>query len=163
MDFASGAIGFTFGYQEMLKSLIPQLAIGVGTILLAGFNPWVLIPALLSGGLIQALMKVGATNENIKKKVCEKYIHSIRESASDKSDEIAKTVDKKLDKLQMDIGSGLEIEIQGLKNQIQSIIKEMEKKEINVQQELQRLKSIEKELNTLEIEVDDLIFNAASI
>lgn len=47
MDYGSAVIGGLFGYKEMLKSLIPQLATIVVTLAIAGLNPWVLIPAIL--------------------------------------------------------------------------------------------------------------------
>lgn len=161
MDFTSGAIGLTFGYKEMLKSLIPQLAIGVGVILVAGVNPWILIPALLSGGFVQGLIKVGATNEKIKKKVSEEYVKNMRESASDKSDEIAKTIATKISGLQEAINEGLGQEIQGLSNQVNSILKEKEEKEFDVRQKIQELESIEEELNALESDLDELITQVA--
>lgn len=161
MDFASGAIGLTFGYKEMLKSLIPQLIIGVGSILLVGFNPWVLIPALLSGGLIQGLLKVNATNDKIKRKVSQEYVNKMRESAFAQSDEIAKTVAAKISELQEAINKGLGQEIQGLSNQGSSISKEKEEKEFDVQQKLQELESIEEKLNGIESDLDELIIQVA--
>src|SRR5207237_4298367 len=49
-DVATATIGATFGFNEMLKSIIPQLAITVVTVALVGWNPFILIPAMLFGG-----------------------------------------------------------------------------------------------------------------
>ncbi len=69
MDFVSGGIGAAFGYKEMLKSLIPQIAIIALVHALVGFNPFILVPTILAGDFIQGMIKIETTNDKIKQEI----------------------------------------------------------------------------------------------
>ncbi len=160
-DIVSAGIGATFGYKEMLKSLIPQIAIVVTTTLIAGFNPWVLIPAILAGGFVQGLIKMNGTNEQVKKKVSEKYTGEIRSSRQ--PDKIADAVAAKLLEIQNTVDQGLSSEIQSVRSQVESIFAEKHKGQANVDQKIQELASLSDELNTIDSELNELMRQVAQM
>ncbi|HAA28572.1 MAG TPA: hypothetical protein DCE56_13910 [Cyanobacteria bacterium UBA8553] len=160
-DIASAGMGAIFGYKEMLKSLIPQIAVVVVTTLIAGFNPWVLIPAILGSGFINGLIKMKATNEQVKKKVSEKYITEIRSSRQ--PDKIADAVVAKLLEIQNTVDQGLSREIQSVRSQVESIVAEKRKGQANVDQKIQELTSIYNELNDINSELNELMRQVAQM
>ncbi|EDX74232.1 Dynamin family protein [Coleofasciculus chthonoplastes PCC 7420] len=153
----SAALGAVFGYEEMLKSILPQLAIGIATVVLVGFNPWVLIPAMMAGGMIQGMFKMKSTNEKIKKVVVQEYVNQIRQSSYQQSDEIANAVIAQLNEVKDTVDLGLGKEIQSVRDQVESVFTEKQKGQANVDQKLQQLQSIYQELNLVESQLDELI------
>lgn len=155
--FGSAALGAVFGYEEMLKSILPQVAIGIVTIVLVGFNPWVLIPAMMAGGMIQGVFKMKSTNDKIKKAVVQEYVNQIRQSSYQQSDEIANAVIAQLNEVKDTVDRGLGKEIQSVRDQVESVFTEKHKGQANVDQKLQQLQSISQELNLVESQLDELI------
>lgn len=155
--WGSAALGAVFGYEEMLKSILPQLAIGITTILLVGLNPWVLIPAMMAGGMIQGVFKMKSTNEKIKKVVVQEYVNQIRQSSYQKSDQIANAVITELNEVKNTVDRGLGKEIQSLRDQVESVFTEKQKGQVNVDQKLGELQSISQQLNLVESQLDELI------
>jgi len=155
MDFASSAMGGLFGYKEMLKSIIPQIATIAVTTAIAGFQPWVLIPAILGTGSIQALLKVNSINDKIKQGIGKEYINQIR--ASKQPDDIAGEVGTKIKQIEDAINQEMAKEIQSVRTQVESILAEKKKGQENVDQKIQELRSLSKELNAIDSELNDLM------
>lgn len=153
----SAAVGSLFGYQEMLKSIIPQLALFVGSLIIGIANPLILIPIMLSGGLAQSFFKMRATNDKVKKEVAKKYIDQIRNSNYEQSCQIADSVVDKLRDFQTKIDQGLGKEIQNIQEQVNSILVEKQKGDANVQEKLRQLENIEQNMNKMDIKLDEFI------
>lgn len=157
----SAAVGAVFGYQEMLKSILPQLGLAIGAIILGFTSPWVLIPLLMGGGLVQGILKMKATNNQVKQTVAKEYIKQIRHSNYQQSDKIAGSVVEKLRDFQNKIDQGLEKEIQSIRDQVNSVLEEKQKGQSNVDQKLQELENIEKQMNQLDSKLDEFIAKIA--
>ncbi len=157
-DIVSAAMGAAFGYQEVLKSIAIHIAIVTGVHVVAGFNPLILIPAILAGGFAQGLMRINATNEKIKKSVGKKYVEEIRSSAYQRSEEIAETIGYKLDDIRQAVDRELAKEIQGVREQVESILVEKQKGQTNVDQKLRELSAISQELSEINHDLDGLIY-----
>ncbi len=153
----SAAMGAVFGYQEMLKSIIPQIALFFGALFLGFTNPFVLIPLLMGGGLVQGIFKMKGTNKQVKEAVAKEYIKQLRSSNYEQSCQIADSVVEKLKDFQQLIDQGLAKEIQSIRDQRDSILAEKQKGEANVQEELQRLQLIEKNINDMDVKLDEFI------
>jgi ribosome biogenesis GTPase A len=156
-DVATATIGATFGFNEMLKSIIPQLAITVVTVALVGWNPFILIPAMLFGGGIQAIFKTNAINQKIRDAVGKEYAAKLRESRAELANTVAGSVEQKLKEIQSAVGKGLGLELQNIRDQVSSIIKMKEQEQHKVNQTLQELKAIQDELHAIESELDNFI------
>ncbi|MEI2579987.1 dynamin family protein [Scytonema sp. PRP1] len=162
-DAVSGVIGAVFGYQEMLKSLIPQIGIMVATYAFAGLNPFILIPAIVIGGLVQGAWKVQSTNDKIKAAVTEKFINQIRTDSYQISDGISNSVVQQIGKIKDAVDQELGQEIQNIRDQVDSILEEKQKGQENVEQKLHELVSIRKNLDAIDSELDELIAQVATM
>jgi hypothetical protein len=161
VDLGSAAIGATFGFNEMLKSMIPQLAIVATTVILFGWNPLILIPAMLAGGGIQGLFKAKATNKKIRDEVGRIFEQKLRENRLEQVREMADTVDKKLREVEEALDQGLALEIQNIRDQVNSIIAEKQRGQARVDKALRGLAALADELNAIDSEIDDLIHQVA--
>lgn len=155
------AVGATFGYQEMLKSIIPQLAISIGTILLVGLNPWVLFPVMAGGGVIQGFISSKATANKIKQEVGKRFAASLFDSAEQRGSEIAASVVSKLYEIRDAVDQGLDKEIQSVNDQVVSIVAEKKKGRENVELKLRELDGLRRELDVIDSELDGLIAEVA--
>lgn len=153
----SAAVGAVFGYQEMLKSIIPQIGLAVGALLLGFTSPFVLIPLLMGGGLVQGFFKMKSTNNKVKETVAKEYIKQIRNSNYEQSCQIADSVVEKLKDFQQLIDQGLAKEIQSIRDQVSSVLAEKQKGQTNVEEKLQRLQMIEKNMNDMDVKLDEFI------
>jgi len=153
----SAAVGAVFGYQEMLRSIIPQVGLAVGAILLGFTNPFLLIPLLMGGGLVQGIWKMQATNDKVKQAVANEYIKQVRNSKDKQSTDIADSVRKELEDFKEQINQGLEKEIQNIRDQVNSILDEKKKGEANVSKKLKELEEIENNMTEIERELNNFI------
>lgn len=155
--FGSATMGAVFGYQEMLKSIIPQIALTIGAILLGFTNPFILVPILMTGGLVQGYFKMKSTNNKVKETVAKEYIKQIRSSNYEQSTQIADLVVQKLQEFKNKIDEGLEKEIQSIRDQVNSVLAEKQKGQTNVEEKLKQLELIEKNMNEMDTKLDDFI------
>ncbi|AVH64056.1 GTP-binding protein [Nostoc sp. 'Peltigera membranacea cyanobiont' 213] len=160
-DLASGAIGAVFGFQEMLKSLIPQMAIMVGTVIFAGFNPFILIPAMTIGGIAQGVLKMHSTNDKIKQGVTQEFINQLRTNSYQISEQLSDSVIKQMSKIKDAVDQELGKEIQSIRDQVSSILVEKQKGQANVDQKLMELAVIRQNLDAIDSELDELITQVA--
>jgi GTPase SAR1 family protein len=157
VDPGSALIGASFGGREMLKSIIPQLLIIVTLAVGVGLNPFILIPAALAGAGIQGLLRTNSINRRIKEAVSRDYEDKLRASSGDKANEIADTVNRKLDDMQEALAQELGIQIQSVRDQVESILKEKKKGQARVDEAIRSLSSTENELNEVDHALYDLI------
>ncbi len=160
-DISSMALGAVFGFNEMLKSLLPQMAIAVAVVAIVGWNPIILIPALLFGGGIQAFIRNNSINKKIRDAVGKEYAQKLRENRADLAGKIADAVDKKLEDIQSALSRGLGLELQNVRDQAESIIRLKQQEQSKVDQAILELKAIQSKLHAIDGEVDDFIKNVA--
>lgn len=155
MDYGSAAIGGLFGYKEMLKSLIPQIATIAVTIAFAGLNPWVLIPAIFGSSTLQTFIKVNGINDKVKQQVGKEYGTTLQ--ASNQPNEVANAVAAKIKEIEDSVDEGLGSEIQSVRTQVNSILAEKQKGQANVDQKLRELKLLSDRLNAIDAEMNELM------
>ncbi len=157
VDLGSAAIGATFGFREMVKSVLPQLGVLVVTTLLFGWNPLILIPAMLASGGIQGLFKMKSTNKQIRDAVGEAFESKLRETRAEQASDVANKLDNKLKEIQEALDQGLTLEIQSIRDQMNAVIAEKQRGQEKVDQTLQSLSAISNELDAIATEIDDLV------
>ena len=157
VDLGSAAIGATFGFREMMKSVLPQLAVVIGTTLLFGWNPLILIPVMLASGGIQGLLKMKSTNKQIRDAVGQAFENRMRETRAEQAGTIANKLDNKLNEIQEALDQGLALEIQSIRDQVDAVIAEKQQGQERVDKELQGLDAIANELNAIDSEIDELV------
>ncbi|KOP26822.1 GTP-binding protein [Hapalosiphon sp. MRB220] len=160
---AAGALGAAFGFQEMAKGLIAQFALFAVTYAFAGLNPFILIPAMVIGGIVQGAWKIQSTNDKIKAAVTEKFINQIRTDSYPRADELSSAVVQQIDKIKDAVDQELGQEIQNIRDQVDSILLEKQKGQANVEQKLHELGSIRKNLDAIDSELDELITQVATM
>jgi len=111
----------------------------------------------VGGSVTQGFFTVKSANKEIKMKLAEKYIEQIRNSNYEKSSQIAAEVVEKLREFQNTIDIGLEKEIQGIRDQVNSILAEKQKGQANVEQKLNQLQQIENNMNEMDSKLDEFI------
>ncbi|WP_375511625.1 dynamin family protein [uncultured Nostoc sp.] len=158
----SGVMGAAFGYKEMLKSLVPQIALIAVTYVFA-INPLTMLPVMIIGGLAQSALKIQSTNEKIKKAVTDKFIDQIRTDSYQRADELSNSVVEQIGKIKDAIDQELGQEIQNIRDQVDSILSEKQKGQENVEDKLHDLASIRKNLDEIDSELDELITQVATM
>lgn len=160
-NMVTATMGGLFGFKAMMLSLLQQFTLAVIAITFVGSNPLVLVPVMLSGGLLEALIKAQGFNPEIKKQIQCKYTEHFRQVIPERVNEIAKAVDDKLLQLQNALDQGMEKEIKNLDDQVNSVLQEKEKGQVNVDDKLRQLQALERTLNDIDARLDDLIAQIA--
>ncbi len=156
----SSIVGGTLGMNEMIKTLLPNIAVGLVVILLGVVNPFVLIPALLATGSITAMFSMGKLGEKIKVKVGESIRDDILQKVAENADAAAEAVFDKTKDLQDEIAQGLNNEIQSFKDNCENSLETLQQGELETKTKTELLESDKKELETLLDKVNELAFEA---
>jgi GTPase SAR1 family protein len=159
----SAGLGAVFGYQEMAKSIVPQFGLALLTLVVVGFNPWILLPIMAGGGFIQGILSTKSTNTKIKEEVGKRFSASIRDSAQHRGNEVAEAVVAELAKIQDGVNQGLSSEIKGVRDQVTSIMSEKQKGQANVDHKIRELNSLRRELDVIDSALDALIAEVAML
>ncbi|MEH2192649.1 MAG: dynamin family protein [Nostoc sp.] len=154
-------VGAVFGYQEMAKAIIPQLALTVGVVILGVTNPLLIFGAMAGGGLIQGFLTTKSTNNRIKEEAAKRFAASIRDSAPQRGDKIAEAVVIKLAEIEKSINQSLGQEIQKFREQVDSILEEKKQGQSNVDETISELQVLSRELDAIDQELDALVARVA--
>jgi predicted GTPase len=156
----SATIGATFGYQEMLKTLIPQLVIGIVSFLFLGLNPLTLVPTLI-GAVIQGKLMEGGLSNKIKEEVSKKFSEELSKSTADIVEKVGKGVSAELSKVKDILNDGLGAEIKNIRQQANNALVEKQKGQAEVDKRLKQLDILAQNVNSIDQELDDLISQVA--
>jgi GTPase SAR1 family protein len=154
-------VGAVFGYQEMAKAIIPQLALTVGVVILGVTNPLLIFGAMAGGGLIQGFLTTKSTNNRIKEEAAKRFAASIRDSAPQRGNKIAEAVVIKLAEIENSINQSLGQEIQKFREQVDSILQEKQQGQSNVDETISELQVLSRELDAIDQELDALVARVA--
>ncbi len=157
----SAVVGGTMGFSEMLKSLGPQIALVVGMILLGFTNPFVLIPVLLGGGAVQGFLKQGAMTNKVKMKVAEDLANRLRASAHEQSEQMANKVFEQTEGVVTTIAAGLNAEIATRREQVEAALAELRRGEASVAARRAELQGLSAEVDGIQSDVTELLFELA--
>jgi GTPase Era involved in 16S rRNA processing len=152
----AAAIGATFGYQEMLKSLIPQLIIGIVGYIFLGLNPITLVPMLVAA-LIQGKLMEGGLGNRIKEEVGKKFSEQLSSTTVDIVGNVGNGVSAELNKVKNLVDKGLEAEIQNIRQQVKNVLGDKEKGQAEVDKKLKQLDDLAKDVNKIDQELYNLI------
>lgn len=157
----SALVGGAMGYKEMLKSLGPQIAIVVVGIGLLGLNPLLVIPALIAGGILQGYLKKSKSMKEARRKIGE----ALADEMLKKRAEMARTAGEAFDRQTTDylagINAGLTKEIQACHDQVEAVLRDMERDQPQIEAKLTRLSEAEKSAGQIEARIMDLVMDLA--
>lgn len=152
-----GAIaGGSLGHKEMLKSIIPQTMMYVATVIFLGWNP-IVLGTILATTLVQGILKMTSITKKIRDAVGKEYTDRFREARYQMANTITYSVDKKIQDLQEALDQGLGLEIQNIRDQVNSVIAEKQQGQEKVNQAIRRLEAMPDELDALESAIDALV------
>jgi hypothetical protein len=158
------------GWTRVLLGLTPWLgfktigvkimAAALASLVVIGLCSWVVIPAVivvLASLAEDEFKKVNQQIEQkIKKVITLKFTEQLRKSAKEQAEKFAEDILMKFSDIQVTVDRGLSKEIQSIRNQVDSILKEKQKGQAYVEQRIdelavvsQNLEDIERELNVL--------------
>jgi GTPase SAR1 family protein len=156
-NLGGAILGGVFGFKEMLKSMVPQLIIYLATAMLLSWNPIALGAVLLGSSLLQGLLKTTGITKKIRDAVGKEYIETFRAARPNLANAVTKAVDMKFSDLQDALDQGLGLEIQNIRDQVNSVIAEKQQGQARVNEAIRRLEAIPGELDKLESEIDALV------
>lgn len=156
----SATIGATFGYQEMLKSLIPQLVIGIVGYIFLGLNPVTFVPMLVAA-LIQGKLMEGGLGNKIKEEVGKKFSEELSNTTIYIIEKVGNAVSAELNKVKNLVDEGLAAEIQNIRQQVNNVLAEKQKGQAEVDKKLKQLDILAQNVNRIDLELDDLISQVA--
>jgi GTPase SAR1 family protein len=156
-------VGGAMGYQEMAKSLIPQILLVVTMIMVGFTNPITIIPALLVAGIAQGIWKAKGTTSQVVTKVAQEMASKLKENAYANAETTAKSVDEQVEKLAQSIEAGLQGEIQAVRDQVEAVLRDKRKGEASVQERITHLDNSRKNLTALNSKLSDLVFELAQM
>lgn len=156
----SSIVGGTLGMGEMIKSLLPNIAVCVGLILFGIASPFILLPALFATGSISAMFSMQGLGGKIKTKVGERMRDDILQKVAENADAAAEAVYEKTQDLQDEIAQGLNNEIQSFKDNCENSLATLQQGELEIKAKTELLESDKKQLETLLDKVNELAFEA---
>ena len=155
----SAFVGVTFGYQEMLKSLIPNIAIGAVMIGILGItNPWILIPMLFGAGTLQSFLKSDKIQSDIIQKSTQSFQERLLLDKGKMSKEIAGQVVLAIKPLLESVGEGMRQEMKSIEDQVKSTLHKLKQGETVIQKEKEKIKFVQRALQEERGKLDHFLF-----
>ncbi|MDZ4180669.1 MAG: dynamin family protein [Coriobacteriia bacterium] len=158
----SAFVGGAMGFKEMLKSLGPQIALIVGMIVLGVTNPFILIPALFGGGILQGLLKQDAVTEKSRSEVVEAMAGELREKASEIAETTARSVFEQTEFFVEAIDAGLRKEIQSARDQVEAALASLKKGEAETANRLRTMDETASRFAALDGRLRDIMLELAA-
>lgn len=151
------------GMNGLSKDLLKNLGIVLGTeailfFIVGALNPLVLIGGMLAGLFGGGVLHARTVVNQIKEKLSQTYVSAICEKAQDNSYELASKICKQLQDISKDISTAVENEINGVEQQVNGIIKEMEKGKANIDARKKVLDSCEAKIKGISSDLDAFTF-----
>ncbi|MFM2432824.1 MAG: hypothetical protein RLZZ511_4038 [Cyanobacteriota bacterium] len=162
-DVVTAGLGAVFGLKEMLINFVQQVALAAVTILVVGFNPLVLVPVLLGGGLVHGFIKMNSTNGQIKQKIAQKYAEELRQKLPELIDGVAQAMMGQLGQFQEAVDEGLSIEIATIREQVDAVLVEKQAGQEQVDAKLAELDKLAMVVNQVDSALDELIAEVAMV
>lgn len=145
--------------KEFAKTLAFEIGADIVLLMLGMFNPVTAI-AVLAGATLMNLHSSANKNEKmLKDQVKESMCNAIIEGKEQSVEDVLKNMSDALGSVADSICAGLDSEIKEAEHQLQYIISEMEKGEANVRSKEAVLSEMEKKIQMLNADLDDVIFS----
>ncbi len=146
----SAVLGAIIGYSLLLGLTIIDPIVVVGILVasvITSFDP---------GEVEPVETKI---QQRIKQNTSQQFSETISNSRAEQVERFATDIIKQLSKVTDVVDRGLVNEIQGLKDQVTSVIREKNKGEANVEEKVEQLKTASNELKNLEGKLDDIMIS----
>lgn len=160
--FGSALVGGALGFGEMLKSLIPQLALTIAMLMVGVTNPLIMVPVLLGGGLLQGLRKQGQLTTKTRTSVVENMVQQMRENAHEVGETVGHSILEQTASLVESVEEGLRREIQTIKDQVEAALNELQSGEADVKDRQTVIDETAKKLADIDRDMRELTLELAA-
>ncbi len=154
----AGTIGAIFGWREMVKALLPNLAV-IFTALTLG---WSLLPFLAVTAAVTTITgkySLKRIARQLKEKAAENFRLEVRKHSNEQADKIVKQLDEQLSALKDALETGMERQIAEVREQAESALADHQKGQDEVNNKLEQIETIKTEVNRVNTELDDFIMD----
>ena len=158
----SAFVGGTMGFGEMMKSLGPQIVLVIGMIALGVTNPFIMIPVLLGGGILQGVLKQGKVTAKTREKVVEAMGGELRAQAQETAESAASKIFEQTQSLVESVDEGLHREIQSARDQVEAALANLKKGEAEVSARIRAVDEISAQLASVDGRMRDLMVELAA-
>lgn len=149
------------GYKGMLAGLFPQIGVGLGVLLLFGWNPPLLITALLATALIRGLIHGESLTEKSKLQVAKALSDKVISDAHDLAEKAGEEVYNQTQPLVTAINVGLDNQLRTLRDEFAAVIKVKQAGETDVQDRLRSLNAVHSGFQELDSDLTGLVLALA--
>ncbi len=154
----SAAHGARFGFKGLAGSILVQAAIfGVLHLILGVTNPWILVPALLGGGLLTGLFQAGSLTTKAKAKIGEVIADEIAKTQAESARGIADKVDQEAARFVAAADQALGAEISQIRDQVEAVLAEKRAGEESLDRRRQELAAVRETLTAAQSDLKELI------
>ena len=123
VSYGSMIQGGQDGFKGLLKSILPQVGVALGMIVLGVTNPWIFIPALIATGGISAYFSNSKLEKIVREKLGEKVKNSILDSVEENAETAIEKLSKALDEIAEQVDSGMQKEITSIQQSVDKVLK----------------------------------------
>lgn len=131
-----------FGWREVVKGILPQIAAAMAASLIG----LPMVPVLIIAAIIQGGFTTFNLLNRIKEETIKGYRAKLRELAADQADKIAQQIDSQLSELQGQIDRGIQAQIDSVKEQVEAALATQQKGEAEVNAKLTTIYQTEQHL-----------------
>ncbi len=157
----SALVGGVLGYKEMLKSLIPSFGVAIALAIVGVTNPFLLIGALLGAGTVQGFLSTKSATKKILQAAGDELVRKLRESADRTAESIAEGIHDRTEEIANLVDAGMEREIQYIRDQVESVLREKRQGEASVAARKDDLLERSRALGEMQKELNDFVFSLA--
>ena len=159
-DFITGGMGMVMGFKAMIRTMTIQVIGGALLVLFGLFNPVAILATLVASILAGNIMNMLSLKNEIKKKVGKKMCEELASRQRDLAEAVRKNTQENLDALRNALDSGLAAEISSIEDEVENILAERKQGQLNVQEEVQKLRGYERSNHAIDTRLTDLMFEA---
>lgn len=155
LAFSGGVNGFS---KDLAK--VAGFEIGAGALLyfLGALNPFTLVAVLLTAIISSWKSSSSGAMKRTKEMVSEQIVNQLTANAGENSSQMAEAICQKLDEIANSISAAIDVEIGQTKEQVQSIIAEMQRGQASIDARKQVICSCENKITALSTELDAFTF-----
>ncbi len=155
--------GAALGYKGMLKGLAPQIALSVGAIAIFHLNPITIVPALLAMGLLRTASQGDRLTEKVKVEAAREIAKALVSQISEQAEAIANAVHDSTEGLENSISSGLNDQIEAVREQIATVLDLKRAGEEKVEKRRARLDTAEESLKSIRSNLQEFIIRVSRV
>jgi len=157
----SALVGGVLGYKEMLKSLIPSFGVALALAIVGITNPLLLIGALLGAGTIQGFLSTKTATKKVLQAAADELVCKLREAADETAESLADSIHERTQQIADAIDVGMGKEIQDIRDQVESVLREKRQGEAAVSMRKDLLLTTSRTLGGIQDELNEFIFSLA--